>query len=85
MKSTDPFGRRWRRHVKVKLGINVDLYSLKHLNTTELMDRLDKDYNPAKDVQKLTGHTSETMIAKVYDMNFKGRKDDKIKKAGRGF
>lgn len=93
---TEALSRRWQRYVKgtapAKKGYNkkdtgclhidVDLYALKHLNTTEIMDALDKEYNPAKDVQKLTGHTSEAMIIKIYDKNNKERKDDKIKRIG---
>lgn len=33
--------RRWETHVKKKLGIQVDLYSLKHLNTDETSKLLD--------------------------------------------
>lgn len=79
---TEQFSRRWRRHVQLKLGINVKLYTLKHLNTTELMDKLDKEYNPVNDVMGLTAHTSGKMIAKVYDINNDSRKNDKIKRVG---
>lgn len=96
---TEALSRRWQRYVKgtspAKKGYNkkdtgclhidVDLYTLKHLNTTEIMNALDKEYNPAKDVQKLTGHTSEAMIIKIYDKNNKERKDDKIKRIGNNF
>ena len=66
---TDALNRRWKRKVKddkiyrnvdgqkIKgLGLNIDLYGLKYLNVTELMDKLDKEYNPTKDVSELTGH-----------------------------
>jgi len=33
--------RRWKRHVKDKLGIEADFYSLKHLNTDETAALLD--------------------------------------------
>lgn len=80
----EQFARRWRYHVKEKLGINVDLYSLKHLNTTEVMDELDKLYNPAKDVAKMNAH-NEAMIISIYDKGNKERKDDKIKKLKNSF
>jgi integrase len=67
---------------KDKLNINIDLNSLRHQSITELMDKLDKEYNPAKDVTGITGHTTEKMIAKVYDMNNDKRKNDKVKKIG---
>lgn len=73
-----------KKHYKPvpKLNIDIDLNSLRHTSITELMDRLDKEYNPANDVKKISGHTTEKMIAKVYDMNNQNRKDDKVKKAG---
>lgn len=83
--STEALSKRWRRHVKEELGIDVDLYALKYLNTTEIMDKLDQEYNPAKEVQKLTAHTTEAMIVKIYDTKNKQRKDDKIKKVGSTF
>jgi len=72
-----------KKHLTIeKLNINVKLNSLRHQSITELMDRLDKEYNPAKDMKNLTGHTTEKMIAKVYDLNFEKRKHDKVKKLG---
>jgi integrase len=68
-----------------KLNIKVKLNSLRHQSITEMMDRLDKHYNPVKDVSDLTGHKSGKMIAKVYDLNFDVRKNDKVKKWGRLF
>jgi integrase len=72
-----------KKHVPVeKLNINVKLNSLRHQSITEMMDRLDKQYNPVKEVSELTGHKSGKMIAKVYDLNFEERKNDKVKKLG---
>lgn len=72
-----------KKHAPVeKLNINVKLNSLRHQSITEMMDRLDKQYNPVKEVSELTGHKSGKMIAKVYDLNFEGRKNDKVKKLG---
>jgi integrase len=79
--STEALSKRWKRHVKKELGIDVDLYALKYLNTTEIMDILDD----AKEVTKLTAHTTEAMIVKIYDTKNKQRKDDKIKKVGSTF
>lgn len=82
--------RRWRRHVKkkifikregVKNYINADLYSLRHTQTTEVMDIL----NDENEASKLTGHKSDKMIAKVYDIRNKQRKDDKVKKVWNKF
>lgn len=74
----EQFSRRWRLHVKKKLGINVQLYSLKHLNTTQVMDELDRFYNPAKDVARMNAH-NEAMVVSIYDKNNKSRRDSKIK------
>lgn len=74
----DQFHRRWKVHVIDKLGINVALYTLKHHNTTAVMDELDKFYNPAKDVAKMNAH-NEAMVIEIYDTKNKGRKIDKIK------
>lgn len=82
---SEQFSRRWKRHIKDKLKININLYSLKHLNTTEISDQLDKLYNPAEDVQKLTGHTTTAMIVQIYDQHNKSRKDNKIKTIGGTF
>jgi integrase len=79
--STEALSKRWKRHVKKELGINVDLYSLKYLNTTEIMEILDD----TKEAMKLTAHTTEAMIVKIYDTKNKQRKDDKIKKVGNTF
>lgn len=68
-----------------KLNIDVDLNSLRHQSITELMDILDKTYDPIKEVMQMTGHKSEKMIAKVYDINNVPRKNDKVKKTARLF
>lgn len=70
--------RRWNLHVKKKLGITADFYSLKHLNITEMMDIIKDE----KEVAKLTAHTvkkDNNTMAKVYDMNNQKRKDDILK------
>ncbi len=38
----DQITRRWEEHVKKKLGITADFYSLKHLDTTEVVEVLDE-------------------------------------------
>lgn len=87
LKSTETLSRRWKRHVKKHLKINSSFYDLKYLNTTELMDALSEKKNetPEEKVRGLTAHTSTEMIAKVYDIRNKVRKDDKVKQAGIGF
>jgi integrase len=79
--------RRWRLHVKKKLGIKADFYSLKHLNTTETMDHL--NYMAAgraeDEMARFNGHTSSAMVVKIYDVKNKARKDELIKKVSNSF
>jgi integrase len=64
----DQITRRWRIHVKEKLGITADIYSLKHSNLDEITQRLD-----AKAAARAAGHTSTRMINKHYAVNEKDR------------
>jgi integrase len=73
-------GRRWRRWVKDKLGIEADFYSLKHSNTTEIVDLLD-----AENAAKLNSHTSEAMVRQIYDVRSLTRRDDRLKKVNNTF
>lgn len=67
--------RRWRVHIKQKLGIDADLYSLKHLNTTETVDLL----NEAA-AAKMNSHTSQAMVVSIYDVNQVSRKNEQLRK-----
>jgi len=87
----DQLGRRWNKYVKAPkdkggMGIAADLYSLKHLHTTEAMDEMEKLSNEsAKEITGLTGHTSTAMVENVYDQKSKTRKHDKLKKLSNKF
>ena len=83
----EQISRRWTRIVKKGMGINVDFYSLKHLNTTEMMDELSlMDHkDPAAEVSKLNGHTSSSMLRKVYDVRYVDRENEKLRKVGNTF
>lgn len=81
----DQLLRRWRKYVKIELGISVELYTLRHMNATEISSRLDKLYNPSEDVKELTGHKTTAMLVKIYDTKNKERKDNKIKTIGGTF
>lgn len=70
----DQIKRRWRVHVKDKLGITADQYSLKHLNITEITEALD---NAA--AAKLAAHTSTRMVDSIYDVNKKDRDSKALK------
>jgi integrase len=71
----DQVTRRWEEHVKKKLGITADLYSLKHLNTTEVVDALDEQA-----AAKMNSHTSTAMVVGVYDVRSIDRKRDVLRK-----
>lgn len=72
--------RYWQRYVKTGMGIDVDLYSLKHLHTTQIVDLLDE--HAAAEMNK---HTGTDMVAKVYDIRRAARQHERLKKAGNEF
>ncbi len=66
--------RRWREHVKIKLNIKADLYSLKHLNLDETAEALS-----IEDASKMAAHSSiET--TKIYTVNQGKRQDERLKR-----
>lgn len=67
--------RWWKRHVKKPLGIAADFYALKHLASTEVTDALGEQA-----AARLNSHTTTEMVAQVYDVRQKIRRDDKLKK-----
>lgn len=71
----DYITKKWKEVIKDGTGITADLYSLKHLNLTEVSDLLDQE-----SAAKLAGHTSTQMVAAVYDIRAKSRKDEEIRK-----
>lgn len=84
------FGMRWKRHIKDKpfilkdktqLRIKADLYSLKHSFATALMDTKDGNNDKEKIVAEALAHKGTKMLAEVYDINSKERKDDFIRKS----
>lgn len=88
--SPSQFGRRWKRHVKdkifikengIKVFIKADLYSLKHSFATALMDTTNGSDDKQKIVAEALAHKTTDMLAKVYDINDKKRKDDFIRKS----
>jgi site-specific recombinase XerD len=72
--------RRWKRHVKDKLGIEADFYSLKHLNTDETAALLDLG-----DAAAHNSHTSTVITLKHYAFGEKARQQERIKKVGNSF
>lgn len=66
--------RRWRTHVKEKLGIKADLYSLKHSNLDETAGILDEAA-----AQKQAGHTTPVITIKNYLHGQKERQHQRLK------
>ena len=66
--------KRWETHVKSKLKIKADFYSLKHLFLTEVTEKLN-------DIQAalLASHTTTSMVNKVYDVNNSSRKFEQLR------
>lgn len=72
--------KRWRLHVKQKLGITADMYSLKHSNTTEVVDLLSEEVAASINSHKGTG-----MVRKIYDTGREKREHEKIKRLDNKF
>lgn len=77
--------RYWKRFIKDDidkggLGIDIDFYSLKHLNTTEVVDRLDEQAAAA-----LNAHTSKAMVVNIYDVRQRDRQHNRLKEVNNPF
>lgn len=70
----DTITRRWQRKVKDDLGIAIDLYSLKHLNTTETVE-----FAGEKAAAQQNAHTSTAMVISTYDVHRKSRQHEVLK------
>ncbi|HEY4288289.1 MAG TPA: hypothetical protein VGN00_14390 [Puia sp.] len=72
--------KRWRRWVKDALGIEADIYSLKHSNTGETAaiagDQAAADHN---------AHKSTAMVINIYDTDRANRKHEELKKINNPF
>lgn len=71
--------RRWKVHIKDKLGITKDLYSLKHLHTDELAEKLEETISmelAEQEAQKHNSHTSLKMTER-YAPGIKRRREQK--------
>lgn len=66
--------RRWKRHIKDKLGITADLYSLKHLNTDEISAELS-----LMEAAKHNSHTIQ-MAKKHYAVNETMRELERVRR-----
>jgi integrase len=70
----------WRKYVKIPLGIEADIYSLKHSFTTELRAIL-----TAKEVAEHNAHQNTEMVETVYDVEALSREQKKIKSVNISF
>lgn len=66
--------KRWNRHVKKKLGIEEDFYSLKHLNLDETAAILGID-----DAAAMASHTTAAITIKHYALNESDRQMERLK------
>jgi integrase len=76
----DQVGRRWALHVKKKLKIQADLYSLKHTNTSAIAGILSDE-----DAARLNKHTTTAMVVNIYDVERKDRQAERIKRVNNEF
>jgi site-specific recombinase XerD len=81
--------RRWRRHVKKRFSITADFYSLKHSNSTEVMDLLTDRISilqlAEEATAKMNGHTTTAMVKSIYDTKNGNRKDNLVKNVANTF
>lgn len=66
--------KRWNRHIKTKLGIKEDFYSLKHLNLDETASILG-----INDASEMASHTSASITTKYYAVGEKQRQNERLK------
>ncbi|AUC15457.1 hypothetical protein BTO06_10020 [Tenacibaculum sp. SZ-18] len=66
--------RRWKTHVKDKLGVTADFASLTHLYADTVASELD-----LKHAQKLRSHTTDRMMKKHYAINESQRQLERLK------
>lgn len=71
---------KWKGYVKQDLEIDIDFYSLKHLNLDETSTILD-----AQAAAKMAGHTSPVITLKHYLVNEEQRELEKLKKVNNRF
>lgn len=72
--------KRWNRHIKKKLGIEEDFYSLKHLNLDETSAILG-----LKDSAAMASHNSIAVTEKYYAVNESTRQMERLQKVQNPF
>lgn len=84
----DQITKRWYRLIKKKefdidgkkTRIEASFYSLKHLHSTEIVERLGDEAAAG-----MNSHTTTQMVARVYDIRRKQREHDQIKEVNNPF
>jgi integrase len=72
--------KRWNLHIKKKLGIQVDFYSLKHLNLDQTAAILN-----IQDASAMASHTSTFITSKHYAINEYQRQNERLKSIKNSF
>ncbi|URM37125.1 tyrosine-type recombinase/integrase [Flavobacterium anhuiense] len=70
----EQINRRWKTHVKDKLGITADFYSLKHINLDEITAMLSM-----QDAAKMAGHKTISMVQKHYAIGEEERQFERLR------
>lgn len=78
--NTDQITKRWKIHVKDKLGIQADFYSLKHLHLDEIAAELG-----LQDAAAMASHTSTDITLKHYAVHEKQRQNNRLKNLTNAF
>jgi hypothetical protein len=76
----DTITRRWQKWVKIGLNIQVDLYSLKHLNTTETVSMVGD-----RAAAQQNAHTTTAMVVGTYDVHRAQRQHEILKTVNNKF
>lgn len=79
--------RKWKRHIKDRLGIDCGMYMLKHLNTTRTVDYLELMGSAGSQAlaARQNGHANEKMVATVYDIKSRARIDERVRQVDNPF
>ena len=72
--------KRWNLHIKKKLGIQEDFYSLKHLNLDQTAAMLN-----IQDASAMASHTSTFITSKHYAINESQRQNERLKSIANPF
>lgn len=76
----DQINRRWRKYVKIGLKLDVELYTLKHMNSTYIAEKLGDEA-----AAKMNSHTTTGMVINVYDLNRMNRMHQFLKDVDNSF